>query len=450
GQLDIVTVNLPSTIGWTRAPQTYAYYVDGQRGIGTYPTNSQGLIEDLVDLVDGSVDFSQYDNDFDGDVDILLVIHSGTGAELSGLDTDIHSHKWSLPWPGVNKDGVNVYSYTIQPEFWLSPGDMTIGVYAHELCHGFGLPDLYDTDYSSNGIGDWGIMSFGSWNGPNNRGGSPAHPSAWSRVEMGFGNIVTVTSNMTNQAIAPVQTGGAIFRLPAVGGVAGEYFLVENRQQIGYDSYLPHNGLLIWHVDSAKADNTGEWWPGQPVTTHYKVALEQADGLWDIEHSDIYGNTGDMGDPFPGSSATTSFSTGSTPSSDSYTGGSSVTAVTNINEVGQTIFADLFMGVAAGVDDPGNGGLPQKAELSQNYPNPFNPTTRIEFWLQSGAEVELSVFNLLGRRVSTLLDRYVDAGQVLVEWDAVDDHGMPVASGIYFYTLKVDDLALTKKMALVR
>ncbi len=66
GTLDIVTVNLPSTMGWVQAPQTYSYYVNGQNGFGIYPRNVQKLAEDAVEAVDGIVDFSNYDNDGDG------------------------------------------------------------------------------------------------------------------------------------------------------------------------------------------------------------------------------------------------------------------------------------------------------------------------------------------------------------------------------------------------
>ncbi|HWR83752.1 MAG TPA: M6 family metalloprotease domain-containing protein, partial [Candidatus Deferrimicrobium sp.] len=183
GQIDIVTVNLPSSLGWRTAPQTYAWYVNGQNGTGSYPQNSQKLTEDLVDQVDPIVNFANYDNDANGYVDVLVIVHSGTGAEYSGSSNDIWSHKWGIT-PRL-KDGVYISDYTVQPEFWSAPGDMTIGVYSHELGHGFGLPDLYDVDYSSNGVGRWCIMSFGSWLGPTGFGESPAHPCAWSRTQMG-------------------------------------------------------------------------------------------------------------------------------------------------------------------------------------------------------------------------------------------------------------------------
>ena len=119
GQIDLVTVDVPSTIGWQTAPNPYSYYVNGNYGTGSYPQNSQGLVVDLVDLVNPTVNFDNYDNDGDGYVDILLVIHSGTGAEYSGQSSDIWSHQWSLPF-SKSADNVAVRSFTVQPELWSS------------------------------------------------------------------------------------------------------------------------------------------------------------------------------------------------------------------------------------------------------------------------------------------------------------------------------------------
>ena len=119
GNLDIVTVNLPSTVGWVTAPQTYSYYVNGQNGIGSYPHNSQKLVEDIVNLVNPSIDFSQYDNDGDGYVDALFIIHSGSGAEYTGNNNDIWSHAWTTSTPQI-LDGVKVYHYSIEPEYWVN------------------------------------------------------------------------------------------------------------------------------------------------------------------------------------------------------------------------------------------------------------------------------------------------------------------------------------------
>lgn len=443
-QLDLVTVNLPSTLGWKRAPQTYAYYVDGSYGMyGTYPHNAKKLVEEAADAVDAVVDFNDYDNDNDGYVDVLVVIHSGTGAELSGSVNDIWSHKWSIT-PRAMNDGAIVYTYTIQPEFWYSSGDMTPGVYAHELGHGFGLPDLYDTDGSSNGIGRWGIMASGSWNG--SLGSSPAHPCAWSRIQMGFASPTNVTSNLTNQAIASVESGGPIYRLWTAGASSAQYFLVENRQRTGYDAGLPSSGLCIWHIDDAKTDNDDEWYPGLPSSTHYLVAMEQADGNYQLEHAS---SNGDAADLFPGTTSNTSFSSVTTPSSDSYVGGGTLVAVTNISSSASTMYADLIVGIAAGVDED-IPVLPVEFELAQNYPNPFNPGTNIQFSISRAEYARLDLFNVLGQHVTTLVDGVMEPGSHVVEWDGTDFGGHEAATGLYFYRLTIGDEQQTKKMLLVR
>jgi len=188
GNLDINTVNLPSEICWVIAPQTYDYYVNGQNGLGSYPQNSQKLVEDIVNLVDSQIDFSQYDNDGDGYVDGLFIIHAGPGAELTGNNDDIWSHAWVTSYE-MNVDGVKVWHYSTEPEYWASPGDMTCGVFAHEMGHAvFGLPDLYDTDNSSAGLGEWSLMASGSWSGLTGLGSSPAFPDAWCLSQMGIVN----------------------------------------------------------------------------------------------------------------------------------------------------------------------------------------------------------------------------------------------------------------------
>jgi len=442
-QIDLVTLNLPSSLGWRTAPQTYSYYVNGQNGIGSYPNNTQKLVEDLVDQIDPLVNFAQYDNNGDGYVDCLLIIHSGSGAEFTGSSNDIWSHKWSII-PRL-KDGVYISSFTAQPEYWVNPGDMTIGVYSHELCHGFGLPDLYDLDQSSNGIGRWCVMSYGCWNGPYPGGGSPSHPCAWSRIQMGFASLTNVTSNLNGVAISNVEQNGTIYRLWTSGNIGNEYFLVENRQKINYDSYLPQSGLLIWHIDDSKSGNTQEWYPGQPGANHFKVALEQADGSFELEHKT---DQGDGWDVFPGLGNKTSFDAVSSPNSDSYTDGTSFVGVQNIGAAGSVINADLIVGFSAGLgDDP---TLPKAFDLAQNYPNPFNPSTVISFSLPVNSNVKLEVFNLKGQLTASLMNGNMTAGTHTVTWDGRDNSGDDVASGVYFYRLLTDDETLSKKMLLVK
>lgn len=335
--LTIVAVTLPSEIGWLRAPQTYAYYVNGQNGFGSYPQNAQRLVEDVVDAADSVVDFSQYDNDGDGYVDALFVVHAGPGAEYTGSNYDIWSHKWSVYTPKV-KDGVTILDYSMEPEFWAIPNDMTIGVFAHELGHVFGLPDLYDVDYSSQGAGEWSLMAGGSWNGT--LGDSPAHPDAWCLYQLGFAEPTVLTEDTPGLSINAVETVPEIYYAWGCGTPNSEYFLLENRQKIGYDAGLPGAGLLIWHVDESRWSNDGECRNQQncECPTHYLVALEQADGLLELESMFGYG---DAGDPFPGSTNNRAFTPSSTPNSGSYENCASQVSVTSISDSAVTMTADV-------------------------------------------------------------------------------------------------------------
>ncbi|MBN2549686.1 MAG: M6 family metalloprotease domain-containing protein [Anaerolineales bacterium] len=343
-QLDIVTVNLPSSLGWYTMPSTYATYVNNNYCMGlTYPNNCQKLAEDAVAAANPVVDFSQYDNDGDLVVDHIFIVHAGVGAEVSGLTTDVWSHAWNMS--AIQPvDGVWAFYYSTEPEYMVTPGDMTIGVYAHELGHGLGLPDLYDTDYSSEGSGAWSLMGIGTWNGPGNSGSSPAHLDAWSKIQLGWTTPTVVVGTIIGAGIANAENNAIAYRLQSPQQASTEYFLVENRQQTGYDSYLPANGLLIWHVDEAIFQNTTEckqhnnWNCG---ASHYKVALEQADGSLHLENKT---NTGDGGDPYPGTSSKTSFTSATTPNTSSYYSSSSMLlTVTNISASASSMTADLYV-----------------------------------------------------------------------------------------------------------
>ncbi len=99
---------------------------------------------------------------------------------------------------------------------------------------------------------------------------------------------------------------------------------------------------------------------------------------------------------------------------------------------------------------PDNGNLPGEFSLSQNYPNPFNPTTVIEYSLPKGSDVELVVFNLLGQRVRTLVDKRQPAGTFAVTWDGRSGSGNSVTSGIYLYRLTAGQHSASRKMLLIK
>jgi immune inhibitor A len=335
GQMDIVTVNLPSGSGWMNASEPYSYYVDGQNGFGVYPKNAQKLVEEAVNAADSIVDYSKYDNDGDGFVDALFIIHAGSGAEFTGSANDIWSHQWTTYSP-LPIDGVNIFTYSIEPEYWLKPGDMTCGVFAHEMGHSvFNLPDLYDYGQDSKGLGRWSLMASGSWNG--SLGDSPAHPDAWSRMEMGFVQPILVTENLLDYSLPNIEDSSIVIKLTPSNGT--EYFLLENRVKKGFDSALRGEGLLIYHIDESQFTNSNQWYPARTSSGHYKIALEQADGNYDLEKNI---NSGDASDPFPGNLQKYIFNNRSLPNANEYNDSSTGIAVTNIRKLSSSIYVNLY------------------------------------------------------------------------------------------------------------
>jgi hypothetical protein len=95
-------------------------------------------------------------------------------------------------------------------------------------------------------------------------------------------------------------------------------------------------------------------------------------------------------------------------------------------------------------------GIPKTYAVSQNYPNPFNPNTTIRYQLPMHSQVKLSVYNVLGQRVRTLLDNQVEAGYHVVEWDGMNDAGNQIASGVYIYRFEAGDYRRTLKMIMMK
>jgi len=307
-------------VGPFTLPNPMSYYAHGASGMGGAAPNARTMASEAAAAANPTVNFAPYDNDGNGYVDAFIVVHAGPGAEVTGNTNHIWSHKWVLP-SEYNADGTKIYAYLTVPE------DSKIGVCAHELGHLlFGWPDLYDTDYTSSGIGNWCLMSGGSWNGG---GDIPAHPSAWCKVNQGWVSVLAPTTNQM-ASIADVKTSRNVYRLWQNGAPGSEYFLVENRQRTLFDRQLPGDGLLIWHIDESIGSNSNE--------VHPKVALVQSDGLRQLESG---ANRGDAGDPFPGSAHNAAFTKTSNPSSKSYAGADTCVAVTNISASGPTISARL-------------------------------------------------------------------------------------------------------------
>jgi immune inhibitor A len=388
GTVDIVTVNLPSTVGWVTAPHNYVYYCqpDGthDNGFGPYPRNAQRLTMDAVIAADPYVDFSQYA--VGGVVQNLFIVHAGSGGEWSGGPTLIWSHTWSIP-VALYVDGVRIRDYSMEPEAGgdtvgeavppMTPMLPTVGVYAHEFGHILGLPDEYDYGYESQGTGRVSLMAGGSWNRvpnvyPDCAGNSPAHPSAWGTAYLGFVTPTTITTTTTGITIPPIENTptGAVYKVIYPGTGGKEYWLFENRQQIGFDQGFARmtsdaHGLCIYHVDQNVLGRTF-WTPNEAECVSggvyqgqtncncgtlppnpnngekwYGISVEQADGLYQLE---LNANGGNWEDFYSSATGVTTFNGSSTPNTSSYYNNyacAGFAAATNISEVGQNITLDL-------------------------------------------------------------------------------------------------------------
>jgi immune inhibitor A len=281
------------------------------------------MARDAAVLCDPDVVFSKYDYDNVLFVDAFVVIHAGSGAEVNDNPNDIWSHKWLLQGgPHVSDRGTKVYSYLTVPE------NCRLGVCAHELGHLlFGFPDLYDADYSSEGVGDWCLMGGGSWN---NGGLTPAHPSSWCKCHQGWVKTKTPKTNSKNVVVADVKDAKTVYKLWKDGNPGKEYFLIENRQKSKFDKHLPSSGLLIWHINENITSNEDE--------KRYRVTLIQADGKKHLEKGK---NRGDAGDCYPGTLNNKDFDHTSKPPSLSHAGKDTTVALNNIRKSGNKITVDI-------------------------------------------------------------------------------------------------------------
>lgn len=309
-------------IGWFTADEDYQNYGDGAPN--GYSMVKQMIGQAIDEAEAQGVDWSVYDNDGDGYVDALNVLHAGQGAE-EGNSSYIWSHKWNLGNESRYYDGVVIDNYTINPEKQAAgnganPGMVHIGVISHEFGHALGLPDLYDTDYTSSGIGTWGLMSGGSWGGNGSSPWFPAHFCAWAKYALGWVTPIIITEGTLTVDLPNVEENAIIYRMNGTSD-GSEYFLFENRQAIGFDQTIKNTGLLIWHIDDGVGGNTNDW--------HRRVDLEQADGLFQLNYGS---NDGDVADVWPGTLNKTYFGFDTTPSSIYYNQSPSGISVVNIQE----------------------------------------------------------------------------------------------------------------------
>ena len=330
--------------------------------------------EEVFADADDTIDFSDYDRDDDGVVDLVILYIpiefeklKGCGFHGTVIEDYASSQNVFIRYPTA--DSVSIEGRVIvvfqRPSF-----PYLVGVAAHEYGHMMDLPELYDRGYDAAGIGSWGVMGGGpfgwSYNVKKNLFSGPNPLSVWSRVKVGWiteanGRLETVASDTTNATLHDIHSKSPTvkaYKIP-IRGSDTEYFLMANRQNtyngvpssVGYyDDLAPTSGLAIWHIDDDGLPIAGSGLRYKGVNDNEKhkgVDLECADGLYDqggfgtpgnsensisggdnldyvsADTTDTKNNNGNLGDAtdlWDGSTDYRHFSPSSNPSTAGYAG----------------------------------------------------------------------------------------------------------------------------------
>lgn len=236
-----------NTTQWLRLSNSITFY--GQDLGDEIDHNRDQLIWDASRAAAPYVNFANFKH--------VMVVHAGYGQESSGVTSDIwSSHRFGLR---VEVGGFYINEASITPEAQAN-GFNPFGVYAHEFAHGFGLPDLYNTDDKKDFVGRWDLMGRGNANGKPT-GSSPAHPSAWTKIKLGW---VTQTKKVYEGVFSAVLLAPLEVKVvpPAYHAVIlptseDAYYLIEAREQIGYDKALPSSGVLISFINDKITNGQG-------------------------------------------------------------------------------------------------------------------------------------------------------------------------------------------------
>lgn len=270
-------------------PKNQAYY--GSNGLtGKDGVNASMMVVDACNILDKDVDFSQYDRNNDGVIDNVFLFYAGTGEDSGGGSDAVWPHSADAP-RGYAYDGKNLQSYGCTSEWVPRPTGSRpdgIGAFCHEFGHVLGLPDLYKTAASSPEPftpGSWCLMDRGAHN---NERRTPPTLDLFSRYALGWWTPQIIDSPKTC-VLNPLNTSGEGYLIPT--GDKDDFYLIENRQRTGWDTYVPGHGLLIWHIDY-----DAEVWARFAVNndaSHQHVDIIEADGILteDTRSSDCFPGT---------------------------------------------------------------------------------------------------------------------------------------------------------------
>ena len=319
-------------LGPVDLPNNRAYYGSNKSVYGSVVDAQLGTM--IYDACTGmqDVDFSQYDNDGDGLVDVVVVLYAGVGEAQAyrTVPESVWPCQWDMqesfdwgcsPTGPFQLNGVTIDKYAVFNELEGSSNYSTsidgIGTFCHEFGHCLGLPDFYATNGAYNyGMSVWDIMDNGCYL---DNAHTPAGYSSYERHFMGWMDLIDPVEN-TYYTLSPLNSDSGTAVKVTNDANPDEYYLLEYRVKTGWDAYLPGEGILVMHVDYDK----NIWDANTPnnISSHQRMTIIPADGK-------LSSGTNKT-DPWP-QGACDSLTNYSTPAATVYTGGYMNKPITGMN-----------------------------------------------------------------------------------------------------------------------
>lgn len=330
-------------------PEKVEYY---GKDAGIADAFSHYMVSQSLKALDNEVDFSQYDENNDGDIDFVYIIYAGYGQNRGAGDNTIWPHAGYIKGDGdfCQVDGKWANYYACSNELIYGKDEPEgICAFAHEYSHIIGLPDLYTTtDYSEypfhyNTPGPYSLLDYGVYN---NDGRTPPNYTAYERNALKWDEPFEIKEAAT---VKLDEIGSGEFGIITTNR-PNEFFLFENRQLTGWDQYLPNHGLLIWHIDYNKnlfSDNKVNVNPN-----HQYVDLIEANNTPGFDKNFPENCKGFV---FPGTAGVTEFTAESSPAFLTWSGNDPNLPITGIKETeeGIVVFDVAGGGPVVGDEEPG-------------------------------------------------------------------------------------------------
>lgn len=367
--------------------------------------NMNDLFKDACTAIDDTVDFSVYDKNDDGKVDLVYIIYAGYSQSWAGNSTDCIHPKSGILTNNVVLDGKTLCRYGVNNELNATPEDQIrngllingIGLFCHEFSHCLGLPDMYPTPGSvaerciNHNLDYWDLMDAGEYT---QNGYRPTEYTSWERERLGWMNIDTLRSGC-DVALSTLSDGGKAYRILNDKDATGkEYYIVENVQKKGWNRYLQGHGMLVYHVDYDDYYFSLGGCKVNSTAGHPRMSIISADGMFMPEYfvysvvkesdmsdkekalnkalidnySDVYITTDIykkelQGDPFPGINNVSSLTDTTSPASSTvYSGefmGKPITEISEDTDTG-TVRFKFMNGKPSGIENTTKDIQPNK------------------------------------------------------------------------------------------